>query len=317
LIDEGATADFINWRSGVALGEPRVDSTALDAMASETLAWIGMKSQDDGVDRKLGERALRVREARPGTREERLERLLSLHAIALNGGRPGEAAMLSESLRELEPDSAFHLRLRILSALYGDGDRLVGEQAAAALGTLRASAASESWLNECVRAQWWLTVGEPMPNAPGPETTARGRSPAERLCEVTLEAMRAVRRRDSSASQALDRLEQLLRSGVAEFYPGDGQLDYASVALGRLREQTGDRTGALAALRCRHYFIGWQPFLAASLRDEGRLAAELGDREGAIRAYEHYLALRHDPEPALRTSTDSVRTELARLKAVR
>jgi tetratricopeptide (TPR) repeat protein len=316
LVNEGATADFIRWRAGVALGEPTVDSASLDSMASETLAWIGMKSQDDGVDRRLGEQALRVREARPGTREERLERRLSLHAIALNGGRPGEATVLSESMRELEPDSAFHLRLRVLSALYGDGDRLAAEQAASALGAVRVSGESESWLNECVRAQWRLTAGEPVSIVPVPEM-ARERSPAERLCGVTLEAMRATRRRDSSAPQAIDRLEQLLRAGVAEFYPGDGQLDYASIALARLRKQVGDRAGALAAFRYRHYFIGWQPFLATSLREEGRLAAELGDRDGAIRAYEHHLALRYDPEPAMRASTDSVRAELARLKATR
>jgi len=32
---------------------------------------------------------------------------------------------------------------------------------------------------------------------------------------------------------------------------------------------------------------------------------------------EHHLALRYDPEPAIRASTDSVRAELARLKGVR
>jgi hypothetical protein len=36
-----------------------------------------------------------------------------------------------------------------------------------------------------------------------------------------------------------------------------------------------------------------------------------------VRAYEHHLALRHDPEPPLRASTDSVRIELARLKTAR
>ena len=316
LAGEGATADFIRWRAGLALGGPTVDSAALDSMATETLAWIGMKTQDDGVDRLLGEHALRLRDARPGTREERFERRLSLHAVALNGGRPGQAVALSESMRELQPDSSFHHRLRVLSALYGDGDRLTGERAVSALGAVRARDARESWLNTCVRGQWQLAAGEQEPSIP-PARTVRDRSPAEHLCRVTLEAMRATRRRDPAAPQAVDRLEQLLRSGVAEFYPGDGQLDYASIALARLREQAGDRAGALAALRYRHYFIGWQPFLATSLRDEGRLAAELGDREGAIRAYEHHLALRYDPEPAIRASTDSARAELARLKAAR
>jgi hypothetical protein len=35
-----------------------------------------------------------------------------------------------------------------------------------------------------------------------------------------------------------------------------------------------------------------------------------------VRAYEHYLALRSNPEPALVGATDSVRAELARLRAM-
>ena len=58
-------------------------------------------------------------------------------------------------------------------------------------------------------------------------------------------------------------------------------------------------------------------FLATYLRMEGRLAERVGDRDGAIRAYEHYLALRHHPEPGTQTPADSVRAELTRLKATR
>ncbi len=54
-------------------------------------------------------------------------------------------------------------------------------------------------------------------------------------------------------------------------------------------------------------------FLAAYLGMEGRLAERVGDHAGAIRAYEHYLALRSDPEPGLRPGRDSVRAELARI----
>ena len=43
--------------------------------------------------------------------------------------------------------------------------------------------------------------------------------------------------------------------------------------------------------------------------------AALGDFRGAVRAYEHYLVLRSNPEPALVPATDTVRAELARLRA--
>ena len=39
------------------------------------------------------------------------------------------------------------------------------------------------------------------------------------------------------------------------------------------------------------------PHYVKYLREEGRLAALTGDRQGAIRAYRHYLALRGDAEP--------------------
>ena len=54
-------------------------------------------------------------------------------------------------------------------------------------------------------------------------------------------------------------------------------------------------------------------YLAPALREEGRLAAQLGDREGAVRAYEHYLTLMSDPEPSLQPDVEQVRAELARL----
>ena len=83
----------------------------------------------------------------------------------------------------------------------------------------------------------------------------------------------------------------------------------------RLWEVEGEPARALRAARRRHY--AWGPestrYLSSLLKDEGRLAALTGDREGAIRAYEHYLALRSDPEPSLKPEVDRVRAELAKL----
>jgi hypothetical protein len=49
------------------------------------------------------------------------------------------------------------------------------------------------------------------------------------------------------------------------------------------------------------------------LRQEGRLAALAGDTTGAIRAYEHYLTLRTNPDPPFLPQRDSVVAELAEL----
>ena len=78
-------------------------------------------------------------------------------------------------------------------------------------------------------------------------------------------------------------------------------------------EMLGEPALALAAVRRRPAFLG-KRYLAASLREEGRLAAEVGDVEGAIYAYEYYLELRSDPEPALVPQAEEVRAALAALR---
>ena len=66
---------------------------------------------------------------------------------------------------------------------------------------------------------------------------------------------------------------------------------------------------ALRALRRRAgiflAFPSW--YLSTYLREEGRVAALVGDTAGAIRADRHYLALRHDPEPEVQPEVETVR----------
>ena len=180
--------------------------------------------------------------------------------------------------------------------------------------------------------QWRLLEGDAADALVGPAATPRTpsdssaervpwrtptRAVTQQLCDATVEALRASRRGDAATRRAIERLADLYGEGPTEFYPGDGHLDYVPIALARLLERSGDVAGALSAIRRRPYFIGWQPFLASSLRYEGRLATAVGDHAGAQRAYEHYLALRYDPEPELGPVVDSVRAELAAVRAAR
>ena len=91
------------------------------------------------------------------------------------------------------------------------------------------------------------------------------------------------------------------------------QLHY-SVSWSRLWEQSGDSVRALAALRRRVRLVGKPELYATYLREEGRLAAATGDRDGARRAYRRYLSLRSDAEPSLQPQVAGVRRELARLE---
>ncbi|MEE8362396.1 MAG: hypothetical protein V3R71_09570, partial [Gemmatimonadales bacterium] len=83
-----------------------------------------------------------------------------------------------------------------------------------------------------------------------------------------------------------------------------------------LKADMGDSQAALSTVRRRYHWWSHPEshvLLPASLRLEGRLAAEVGDTAGAVRAYQHYLALRYDPDPQLQPEADDVRAELARL----
>jgi hypothetical protein len=95
--------------------------------------------------------------------------------------------------------------------------------------------------------------------------------------------------------------------------PYRGYDQWWNLVIAQLKEDRGDRAGALAATRRRLYFQAEPLFLSTYLREEGRLAALTGDRAGAIRAYQHYLALRANPEPAMRPQVERVRTELGQL----
>src|SRR6185369_5348252 len=105
---------------------------------------------------------------------------------------------------------------------------------------------------------------------------------------------------------------QALRTRVAKAAL-DGCCDgnhHVYLLLARAYERAGQDADALQAVRRGQWRLPTM-FLATYLGMEGRLAERVGDHAGAIRAYEHYLALRSDPEPGLRAGRDSVRAELA------
>ena len=82
-----------------------------------------------------------------------------------------------------------------------------------------------------------------------------------------------------------------------------------------MAEAQGDLHLALRAVRRRAGRYNMLPtwYLSTFLREEGRLAALTGDTAGAIRAYQHHLALRPDPEPEVKPEVERVGAELAKL----
>jgi tetratricopeptide (TPR) repeat protein len=346
----GELLDFYRWRIGEGLhDEPAL--TALRAqyrqMRLPSLWRIMNYAVLDGRRMEDAESAAAAIRATAGRSSDWQRSKTYLHAFEINRGHPAKA--LGDTARSGEDEYAPHTALyeRVLDAMYGDGDSVNGSQAARELARLLvrpASGASDAravaQTDLCVVTLWGLSHGE-LGGAAQAITRLRSRAPGDSpaslttatVCAVLLEAKLAAASGASGAADALDRLDTLLRSGPGGQRNGPpiaftlspayvrslvgispvGFEDFANLEVARLRERQDDLRAALAAVRRRPYAYHLTDYLAAHLREEGRLAAMTGDRAGAVRAYRHYLALRSDPEPALRPAADTVRAELARL----
>ena len=115
-----------------------------------------------------------------------------------------------------------------------------------------------------------------------------------------------------NSTPALDTLEARARRGPATEPPAD----LGMLLVARLRRHYGDYQRALAAVRSTHNydFVNFFVYRTAYLKEEGELAAIVGDTAGAIKAYNHYLTLRSDPDSGEATEErEEVRAALARL----
>jgi hypothetical protein len=133
-----------------------------------------------------------------------------------------------------------------------------------------------------------------------------------RMCAAWLAASLAV---DARAGDAVRLLAQLDTIVLRDRVPPRMSLTAAAIMSARLHEKLGRHDLALASSRWRERFTGHPVFLSMQLRDEAELALRTGDRDGAIRAYRHYLALRPAPEPgAASDATAAARRQLAQLE---
>jgi hypothetical protein len=316
--------DMIRWRMAVALG----DTAALDSVRARfdstdvlNLLLIGQVSQYDGVglaDAELAHRAAQRGESRGPYRRATLAEVVTL---ALNRGRPGVALRVRQQQAEAEPRDPLTNMNRVMDALYWDGDSAAGAAAARELGDFADAQSIDSAPKReaavCVTQQWRIAHGQlssarrdiaRLQAVTAPQDHPEGVVLAHG-CAVLLDALLASAERRPTADVYFGRLDSLMRTG-----PPYRHFDQPwNLLIARFKEEKGDLQGALAATRRRLYFIAEPVFLSTYLREEGRLAALTGDRTGAIRAYQHYLALRADPEPALQAQVDQVRAELAGL----
>jgi hypothetical protein len=126
---------------------------------------------------------------------------------------------------------------------------------------------------------------------------------------LLLEAQLAAKRRSPELPKLLGQLDSALVDASFMPFTLPGNL-----IASRLFEEQGDLPRALAAIRRRVFDLVSAPVYVTYHREEGRLAALNGDREGAIRAYRRYLALRSGAEPRLQPQVAQVRAELEALQ---
>jgi DNA-binding SARP family transcriptional activator len=321
----GDVADFLRWRVAVALGDSvrlRSLRARFDRMPTSSLERIIGAALLDGValrDAELAARRLRMRAATPA---ERANAFLHLYMVVLNGGRPAEAARLLSDDADVVYSFESAAALSVESSLYWDGDTSAARRAVAELERRAREPRPDEVLQlarqfgeSCALQEWRLTAGDTggvagrherlRAIAAVPELRRRVYEP--RICIAQLEALLA-RARGLDMTGPLTQLDSLARQGLAGY--GEYSLH---LLVSQLHESRGDRQSALAALRRRPYVGDGAVMLSTYLREEGRLAALTGDREGAIAAYRHYLALRSTPEPALVPQVNQVRAALAAL----
>jgi eukaryotic-like serine/threonine-protein kinase len=207
-------------------------------------------------------------------------------------GRPSAARHAIEGLPEI-----MRAGLMLVADLLGVGDAREAELAA-----VRLEAAPDSALTASARCRlilWSLSRG-------------RGQSQLEQLapdteCALLARAVVAAQRNDPAALGALERADSAVRMATAPTHLG-------CVVLSELWERRDPRR-ALAASRLADRANYWTDASDAyCARQEGRLAALVGDTAAARVAYHRYLVMRREAEPAMIPQRDSVAAALARLE---
>jgi serine/threonine-protein kinase len=351
----GELREFYRWRIAEGLHDDAA-LAALRAeygrVRLESLWRIMNHAALDGRRMEDADSAAAAIQARAGRSADWQRSKTYLHAFLVNRGRP--RAALADTAADEDAEYGPHAALyeRVLDGLYGDGDSADAGAAARALARLaerrpagpadRAVAGTDL----CVVTLWRLDRGETAGAAEAVRrlrTREPGDAPQAITTNATCAALLETKLAWTSGAAtpasvaALDRLDSLMRSGPGGQRSGPdaaftlspayvrslvgispcGFEDFANLEIARLRERQGDLRGALAAVRRRSYAYHLIDYLAPHLREEGRLAALTGDTTGAVAAYRHYLALRSNPEPALRPGVDAVRAELVKLEGAK
>jgi len=307
-------AEANRWFVASLLGDT---AGARRALATDSILyggpwWVVISGLDLAVDLSGTESLFQREQAKSVTAEDRTAIETVWHQYELIRGQPSRGPALPSRGSGSERRGTL-----VLEALFGDGDS--AEAAGSArelergLGSPPVGRDIGAVLARYAVGQYGLAHHQPglahraaadLRNARFPADSAWQGEPARHYA-LLLEAQLAAHTGASSADEALRQLDSMLANPLSSEFACSGNLISA-----RLHEERGELPAALAAVRRRLFGNAFFPAYVRYLREEGRLAALTGDREGAAKAYRHYLLLREDPEARLRPQRDSVRAEL-------
>jgi serine/threonine-protein kinase len=329
-------AEMIAWLAsavgGASMGG-QLPALQLGTFREQSLRRVVIESPSFGLRLGDAESALALLYERSASASERERTLLLAREFALNRGRPAEALRAIRELRGASRATAFrHERLReiVYYALYWDGDQAAGAQAAAESSRVAGLAAptgttafAEQMRARCVLEQWrlsrndrrtaWQSIG--LVHTAAEALPARREAARMQACAALLQALLSSAEKRPDVLRVLDRLDSLHMAGLPDLRNEDVWFCAGNLVAARLRAAHGDLEGALAAIRRRGEPGDQKILLSSYLREEGRLALLAGDTTAAIRAYQHFLALRSHPEPQLVDDAARVRSEVHRLIA--
>ena len=321
--------DGMRWAMAVAVndadGARRIAARddSLDTMAMITISQVPLI-----IGREI-ESSQRVHDIPPRTKTDRDERYVSYllrHDLALNRGRPALASALLDSMRATQRSPGSDDLERVRDALFWDGDTTGADAAATALrkkaalggpipGTFKRGKDPVYFGDLCLSELWSLSHGDTTRARRIVDILRKDLDPLDSLssppfrtgCALMLHAQLAVTQKRPAARAAVDSLDAYLRTA-----PAGPILLMGNLVTARLYERLGDARAALFAIRRREFLFGRSAFFSTYLRDEARLAERAGDTAGAADALRRYVAMRTEPEVALRRDAEMAREAFAR-----
>ena len=299
---DDTTRNVLRWMLAVARGDTSRPAQLPRDLDDGSLYNL---SQNAGYGLDDAERVLLVSRNDAATVQAVVEDLRRLFRLALNRGQPQRAHALLDTI-DAKLSEAPHLktsrsnfdRVAVRMVLFADGDitrirsQLARVAKRASLPLPAGAPERAQWYSDrCVMEEWRLFHGQTATVDAAIATLATGSQSAQ-LCARILTVFAATVRGDPRAPALLDSLDSLSRTVPPEWE------NQHNLLIAQLFERQGRLLPARAAAARRGIFYSrFTGYIAQYVREEGRLALEVGDTAGAVKAWRVFVGLWDAAEP--------------------